>query len=395
MAVEESEDVIQLELEADIYTLKRSGGKVSLSIGGRPIPQDIFSAKVSEERELSIIGRKLGKINAEQCVVNMSDGNNTNSLENIRGALGKWYPPGNVKHVHKIEDFDELKADGILVAKFSAEWCGPCKMVAPRIDALSTRYPDVKFVHVDSDELAGLFKREGIKAYPTFKFFLNGTVQNDKEVKGADANKVEQSVKALGGVEKPVASSGPVPDGSIKLVCARDVLRVVKTSSGTTFAVNGETMNPCPQVELDPKTKEVTFGRGAGKVYTEGGIDLEATAKKLASWFPSKVKHVHSIKEFDELVQTGITVVKYSATWCPPCKAIKGDYIRMSNEAPNVKFLHVDVDERSDLSGREGIEAMPTFHFFVDGSKKTSLMIRGANIAQVKKNLKNLGVNVN
>jgi thioredoxin 1 len=35
---------------------------------------------------------------------------------------------------------------------FFAEWCGPCKMVAPKIDALSQEYPGIVFVKIDVDQ---------------------------------------------------------------------------------------------------------------------------------------------------------------------------------------------------------------------------------------------------
>merc|ERR1712243_176474 len=101
-----------------------------------------------------------------------------------------------------------------------------------------------------------------------------------------------------------------------------------------------------------------------------GGQDLELIMTQLVNMFPTKVKHVHTEEEFDEIVKNNKHVIaKYSASWCGPCRKIAPVYIELSNEVENVVFLHIDVDKAKTLSSREGIQAMPTFHFFLDGEK--------------------------
>jgi len=390
MAVEETK--IELELEADVYTLKRTNaGGVRLHLGdnAQPVPPKITGAKVKENCDLEILGRPLGKVDAAKCTMKI-DGNETAStLEALRDIIGIWYPPGHVEHVHNSDDFKEYKdSDTILCAKFSAEWCFPCKMVAPAIEALSLKYTNVKFVHLDEAETKEVFRKEGIRAYPTFKFFKNGS-QIGEVVQGADADKVEKSVRQLGGV---AVETSPKPEGTIRFVCQRETLKLEKTESGITFTYNGKKEAKCPRVELNVAEKEVSFGKRGGKVWSEGGYDLAAMAKTLNEWFPTKVKHIHTPSEFTEIAASGITVAKFSADWCGPCKNIAGDYHEMSLKNQHVTFLHIDVDspKLKKFCHQQGIEAMPTFHFFKDGERQESLMIQGAEIEKVKRHLAKL-----
>jgi len=57
------------------------------------------------------------------------------------------------------------EAKGLVVIDLWAEWCGPCRMLAPTVDELEREYPDVKFgkINVDEEpELARLFKVQSI-----------------------------------------------------------------------------------------------------------------------------------------------------------------------------------------------------------------------------------------
>ena len=75
------------------------------------------------------------------------------------------------------ENFDELIKDKVVV-DFFATWCGPCKMLGPVFEELSTEINDIKFIKVDIDEHEDLCRKYKVMSVPTLIVFDKG-----KEVK--------------------------------------------------------------------------------------------------------------------------------------------------------------------------------------------------------------------
>jgi thioredoxin 1 len=81
-------------------------------------------------------------------------------------------------------DFEEvvLKSDVPVMVDFWAEWCGPCKMIAPIVDELSVELEGkAKMVKLDVDNNSNTAMKYGIRNIPTLLFFKNGEVA-DKQV---------------------------------------------------------------------------------------------------------------------------------------------------------------------------------------------------------------------
>jgi len=104
---------------------------------------------------------------------------------------------GNVKHVKTVDEYNTLvqgSGSKLVVVDFSATWCGPCRMIAPKFAELSTKYTDAVFVHVDVDELNTLPDVADVSGVPTFKYFKNGS--KVVAFSGANAAKIEDTIKS-------------------------------------------------------------------------------------------------------------------------------------------------------------------------------------------------------
>lgn len=99
------------------------------------------------------------------------------------------------------------------------------------------------------------------------------------------------------------------------------------------------------------------------------------------------VQHISDASQYASMIKKGSVVACYSASWCPPCQMIKPKYKAMAAEFKDITFLHIDVDECRDIAGKEGIRGMPTFHFFMNGQRQDSLMVRGANEPKIRESL--------
>ncbi|XP_077284164.1 thioredoxin 2 [Arctopsyche grandis] len=102
-------------------------------------------------------------------------------------------------HITSKDQFETQLAEAggkLVVVDFFATWCGPCRMITPRLEELANEMADTLVVlKVDVDELEELAMKYDIKSLPTFVFFKNGNKID--EFTGANFDKLKSFVDKL------------------------------------------------------------------------------------------------------------------------------------------------------------------------------------------------------
>jgi len=79
------------------------------------------------------------------------------------------------------ENYDEMVKQGIVLVDFYAEWCGPCKMLAPMLEALSDQRSNLKIIKINVDKREDIARRFGIMSVPTLYIYKEGLLVSEKK----------------------------------------------------------------------------------------------------------------------------------------------------------------------------------------------------------------------
>ena len=90
--------------------------------------------------------------------------------------------------------FDSIIKEGKVLVDCYANWCGPCKMLAPIIEELSSEIDNYAFYKLDVDKNEEISRKYGIMSIPTLLIFENGELKN-KLVGFKNKNELEDILK--------------------------------------------------------------------------------------------------------------------------------------------------------------------------------------------------------
>jgi thioredoxin len=174
---------------------------------------------------------------------------------------------------------DVLRSEVPVLVEFGAEWCGPCKMVAPELEALARDLDGkAKIVSVDIDRSPYLARELGVQSVPTFVVFHQG-----RPVAGKVGALKRTQLRELLEPVLPRPAGALKPEEVFQLLRQRQI-SLVDTREPAVFgrahirgAVN------IPLEEIDTRLAELHMLPGAPVLYCRSGDKTKELAERLAA----------------------------------------------------------------------------------------------------------------
>jgi thioredoxin 1/putative thioredoxin len=178
---------------------------------------------------------------------------------------------------HNFEQ-EVLRSELPVLVEFGAEWCGPCKMVAPELEALSRELNGkAKIVTIDIDRSPLLARELGIQSVPTFVLFHQGRPMGGRvgALRKAELRQlIDPLLPRATGALKPEEVAELAQRRRISLVDTRDA--AVYRRAHLPGAVN------LPLGEIETRLAELHMLSGAPVLYCRAGDQTAELARKLA-----------------------------------------------------------------------------------------------------------------
>eukprot|EP00727_Mastigamoeba_balamuthi_P002370 m51a1_g1213 putative trx2p (164) ;mRNA; r:482524-483228 len=124
-------------------------------------------------------------------------GSGPQKMEVDRAKAPTGGDPTGIRHANTFEEMKKEMAsagDRLIVVDFFATWCGPCKMMAPKFEALSKKYTNATFLKVNGDECPNCVETAGVSAFPTFQLYKGGKMV--AEVLGVNEAGLKKAIEA-------------------------------------------------------------------------------------------------------------------------------------------------------------------------------------------------------